>query len=147
MTNTEPHTEPGAEANMEPKAEPGTHPMSERRKRLLVIFSGPVANPITLKEALQATMVLATFGSEVSVLFRSEALALLAAKTAWTAGLPDWRAMIESFEWYDLSPIWVEAHSDNKKSIAFPVIDPALEIQSKTLDADLLATFDQVIHW
>lgn len=116
-------------------------------KSILVIIShGPLAGQ-NLLEAISATLVMATFGLNIKVCFKNEALYLLnpASNTQQlTNYFKSAYAMVESFEFYDLFPILVEAkpNTDLKLLESSHVAHQLIQI-----DHALLNQFDQVIYW
>lgn len=118
-------------------------------KSVLVIFSQGAASGQTLLEALSATMVLATFGLNVKVCLINEAISLLQAPhpttTSISSPLPFKSAygMVESFEFYDLLPVWV----CQKQQAQLQHLAPTIEYELVNLSSDLLAQFDQVLYW
>lgn len=120
----------------------------KRVKSVLVIVSqGSLAGQSVL-EALSATMVLATYGLVVKVCLINDAISLLSAPrrsidaTQSTAFKSAYH-MVESFEFYDLLPIWI----GRIPSQAEPVISTSIDYQLVKLDAAVLAQFDQVLYW
>lgn len=111
-------------------------------KSILVILSqGPLAGQRFI-EALSATLVLATFGHQVKVCLINDAVLLLQPPNTLLhqAFFKSTYAMFESFEFYDLLPVWVANHQ-------IPKISTAIETQSIELNAQLLQQFDQVLYW
>ncbi len=112
----------------------------------MIISQGPLAGQ-NLLEAISATLVMATFGLNVKVCFKNEALYLLNPPSN-TQQLTNYfksaYAMVESFEFYDLFPILVEA----KLSSDLKLVDTSpLEHELVNIDHALLNQFDQVIYW
>ena len=116
-------------------------------KTVLVIFSqGPLAGQNVL-EALSATLVLATFGLDIKVCFKDEAIQLLRQPTDTTATQSSFKSayrMVESFEFYDLFPVLISAQLDNQNSV---LKNTTLEYEQVTLDNALVSQFDQVLYW
>lgn len=75
--------------------------------RTLVLIEQGVLASATLYEAISAVMVLATYGAAVNVAFMGDAVELLRPQHADTSRFKSVSALIESFEFYDLSPVWV----------------------------------------
>lgn len=112
----------------------------------MIISQGPLAGQ-NLLEAISATLVLATFGLNLKVCFKDDALHLLIPPSS-TAQFPDYfksaYAMVESFEFYDLFPILVEA----KSSCDLKLLESSqLEYQLINIDHALLNQFDHVLYW
>ena len=118
----------------------------------MIISQGPLAGQ-NLLEAISATLVMATFGLNVKVCFKNEALLLLnppsdIQQPSNYQQLPSYfksaYAMVESFEFYDLFPILVET----KSSGDLKLLDTSqLEYELVSIDHALLNQFDQVIYW
>ena len=118
-------------------------------KSVLMIFSQGAASGQTLMEALSATMVLATFGLNIKVCLINEAISLLQAPHPTTVDhinpIPFKPAygMVESFEFYDLLPVWV----CQKQQAQLQHLAPTIQYEMVNLSSDLLAQFDQVLYW
>ena len=119
-------------------------------KSLLIIISqSPLAGQ-NLLESLSAAMVMATYGVQIKILLTDDAIALLRAPIHLETNtqikpFKSAFALVESFEFYDLVPIWVDEKDidPNRKliertSIEYEVID---------LNAQTLAAFDGVLRW
>ena len=112
----------------------------------MIISQGSLAGQ-NLLEAISATLVLATFGLNLKVCFKDDALHLLTPPIN-SAQLPDYfksaYAMVESFEFYDLFPILVEA----KSSCDLKLLESShVEHELINIDHALLKQFDQVLYW
>lgn len=86
--------------------------MTDTSKTILAIISRSPLSGQHLYEAVSALMVLATYGQAVQLLFIGDAVQCLqqAAGTTHADIAPAFKsvqAMIESFEFYDLLPVWV----------------------------------------
>ena len=115
-------------------------------KSVLVILTQANLTSLQVNESLSATMVLATFGISVKILLKDSAISLLnntfefdPLKHAFKIAAN----MVESFEFYDLTPILIESKNmqhplvkNNNQDIEFVDISPAF-IQS----------FDHVLYW
>ncbi len=116
-------------------------------KTVLVIFSqGPLAGQ-NLLEALSATLVLATFGLDIKVCFKDDAIQLLKQPSDHLAAQSSFKSayrIIESFEFYDLFPILVTTKLDNQIDV---LKNTTLEYEQVTLDNALVSQFDQVLYW
>ncbi len=114
---------------------------------LIVFTQGPLAGQ-TLLEALSATLVMATFGIPVKLCFQGDALTLLKAPSSAlnssTQAFKSAYAIIESFEFYDVLPVWV---SPDSTILEQQINGIDIEHEVCPLDATILATFDQVIYW
>lgn len=117
-------------------------------KSILVIFSQGSGAGQTLLEALSATMVLATFGLKVNVCLINDAVSLLQAPIAPASfnGPQAFKSafgMVESFEFYDLLPVWVCRNTQEQ----LQQFSPSIEFEFVDLNSALLAQFDQVLYW
>lgn len=118
-------------------------------KSVLVIFSQGAVSGQTLLEALSATMVLATFGLNVKVCLINEAISLLQAPHSTAANLSSLLpfksayGMVESFEFYDLLPVWI----CQKQQEQLQYLTTSIEYELVNLNPALLAQFDQVVYW
>lgn len=115
-------------------------------KSVLVILTQANLNTVQVHESLSATMVLATFGCNVKVLLQDAALSLLNSDQAFESLKHAFKLasnLVDSFEFYDLSPIWIETR--NQSSIF--VQHTSHEIEWIELTADLIQQFDHVLYW
>ncbi|MEB3753848.1 hypothetical protein [Acinetobacter sp. MD2(2019)] len=115
-------------------------------KSVLVILTQANAMQLQSHESLSATMVLATFGCEVKVLLKDAALSLLKASLHFDAAHHPFKLgsnMVDSFEFYDLSPILVERQFEQH---AF-VTGTTHELQFVDLNPELIQQFDHVVYW
>jgi len=120
-------------------------------KSLLVMLSpSPLAGQ-KLLESLTAVMVLATYGVRVQIVLVDDAIGLLRTPTASIT--PDAQprpfksafALVESFEFYDLLPLWV----DRAQQLEYQSVLNATETPYLLVDMtpELLASFDGVLRW
>jgi len=115
-------------------------------KNILVILTQSNLNSLQVHESLSATMVLATFGSEVKVLLKGSALSLLKSDMVFDQFKQAFKIasnMVDSFEFYDLTPILVE----NKDKNSNFVIQSQQKIKFIHLDAEFIQSFDHVLYW
>lgn len=115
-------------------------------KTVLVILTQANLNSLQVHESLSATMVLATFGSEVKVLLQDAALSLLKSEMVFDHLKHAFKVatnMVDSFEFYDLTPIWVE----NKDKNSIFVTQSQQELEFIDLNAEFIQTFDHVLYW
>lgn len=115
-------------------------------KNVLIILTQANLSSLQTHESLSATMVLATFGCEVKVLLQDAALSLLQSDLKFNQVKHVFKIasnMVDSFEFYDLSPIFVE--SQNKDS-SF-VVNSNQEIEFIELNAKYIQKFDHVLYW
>lgn len=98
-------------------------------------------------EALSATLVMATYGIELTVCLQGDALSLLCAPTSspspQASAFKSAYAMVESFEFYDILPIWI----DQQDSDSPYLLHTQIEHRVITLDSQCLQSFDRVIYW
>lgn len=115
-------------------------------KSVLVILTHANLSSLQVHESLAATMVLASFGTEVKVLLQDAALSLLQADLAFDGLKHAFKIasnMVDSFEFYDLTPIFVE---QSMQSSAF-VQKTTQDIQYIEFNAEFLQQFDHVLYW
>ena len=115
-------------------------------KSVLVILTQANLNSLQVNESLSATMVLATFGCEVKVLLQEAALSLLKSELAFEPLKHAFKIasnMVESFEFYDLTPILVESTQQHHPF----VVQNEQEIEFVELNAELIQSFDHVLYW
>lgn len=115
-------------------------------KSVLVILTQANLNSLQVHESLSATMVLATFGCEVKVLLQDAALSLLKSELAFDQIKHAFKIasnMVDSFEFYDLTPILVESTQQQHPF----VIQSKQEIEFIELNAELIQSFDHVLYW
>ncbi len=115
-------------------------------KSVLVILTQANLNSLHVHESLSATMVLATFGSEVKVLLQDAALSLLKSELVFDQLKYAFKIasnMVDSFEFYDLTPILVEQSNQHH---AF-VVQSEQDIQFIELNSDFIQSFDHVLYW
>ena len=115
-------------------------------KSVLVILTQANLNSLQVNESLSATMVLATFGCEVKVLLQEAALSLLKSELAFEPLKHAFKIasnMVESFEFYDLTPILVESTQQQHPFVS----QSEQEIEFVELNAELIQSFDNVLYW
>ena len=115
-------------------------------KTVLVVLRQANLNSLQVHESLSATMVLATFGCEVKVLLQDAALSLLQSELAFDSLKLAFKVaynLVDSFEFYDLSPILIENKHANSPFIKYTVH----EIEWVELNRELIQTFDRVLYW
>lgn len=115
-------------------------------KSVLVILTQANLTHLQAYESLSATMVLATFGCEIKVLFQDAALSLLKSELTFEPIKHAFKLasnMVDSFEFYDLTPILVE---DKHKNSAFIAQSPQ-DIEFIELNSLFIQSFDFVLYW
>lgn len=115
-------------------------------KSVLVILTQPNLTSLQVNESLSATMVLATFGISVKVLLKDAALSLLNNNLEFDQLRHAFKIaanMVESFEFYDLTPILIE----NKNQQLSIVKNTEQEIEFIEISPELIRSFDHVLYW
>ncbi|MGE8540226.1 MAG: hypothetical protein ACN6NX_02915 [Acinetobacter sp.] len=115
-------------------------------KTVLVILTQPNLSSLQVHESLSATMVLATFGCEVKVLLQDGALSLLASELEFNQLQHAFKIasnMVDSFEFYDLTPILIE---EKNRSHSF-VAGSEQELEFVELNTSLIQQFNHVLYW
>lgn len=115
-------------------------------KSVLVILTQANLSSLQVHESLAATMVLATFGADVKVLLQDAALSLLKTDLQFDGLKHAFKLasnMVDSFEFYDLSPILVEQSQQHSPFVQMS----EQEIEFIQLDAGFLQQFDHVLYW
>ncbi|MCF3127662.1 hypothetical protein [Acinetobacter soli] len=115
-------------------------------KSVLVILTQSNLSQLQVNESLSATMVLATFGSNISVLLQDAALTLLKEDQSFDQLIHAFKpasSMLESFEFYDLTPILIESKYQQH---AF-VRNSSQDIEFVEFNASLIQSFDYVLYW
>ena len=115
-------------------------------KSVLVILTQSNLTSLQINESVSATMVLATFGISVKVLLKDAALSLLNNKLAFdqfTHAFKIAANMVESFEFYDLTPILVE--SKNQQLAIVKNTDQDIEFID--IRPEFIQSFDHVLYW
>ena len=118
-------------------------------KTLLVIISQSPLQGQLLLESLSAVMVLATYGIQVKILLTGDAIGLLKVPfKSENKALDPFKsvhALIESFEFYDLLPLWVDQTTAAQHRLTLN--DTAIEYELIQLGQELLGSFDGVFRW
>ncbi|KJV38228.1 hypothetical protein [Acinetobacter brisouii] len=115
-------------------------------KTVLVILTQANLMQAQSNESLSATMVLATFGCQVKVLLKDAALSLLKNDLVFNPSTHAFKLssnMVDSFEFYDLTPIYVERQQQQH---AF-VEQSEHEIEFIELNPEFLQNFEHVLYW
>ena len=113
---------------------------------VLVILTQANLNSLHVHESLSATMVLATFGCEIKVLLRDSALSLLKSDLHFDGLKHAFKLasnMVDSFEFYDLTPILVENMNKNSSFVT----QTQQGIEFIDFNADFIQSFDHVLYW
>lgn len=115
-------------------------------KSVLVILTQPNLTSLQVNESLSATMVLATFGIPVKILFKDAALSLLNQQLAFDQFQHAFKIaanMVESFEFYDLTPVLIERTHQHHPA----VLKSNQEIEFIDLTSEFIQSFDHVLYW
>ena len=115
-------------------------------KTVLVVLRQANLNSLQVHESLSATMVLATFGCEVKVLLQDAALSLLQSELAFDSLKHAFKVasnLVDSFEFYDLTPVLVE----NQHKDAYFVTQAQQDIEFIELNHEFIQSFDFVLYW
>ena len=91
-------------------------------------------------------MVLATFGISVKVLLKDAALSLLNNQLEFDQLKQAFKIaanMVESFEFYDLTPILIES----KNKMLPSVQNTELDIEYIEMNPEFIQSFDHVLYW
>ena len=115
-------------------------------KNVLVILTQPDLNHLQVSESRSATMVLATFGCEVKVLLKQGALSLLQSERVFDSLKHAFKPasnLVDSFEFYDLTPILVES---TEQASAF-IKASTQEIEFIELNSAFIQKFDHILYW
>ena len=115
-------------------------------KSVLVILTQSNLNSLQVHESLSATMVLATFGAEVKVLLQGAALSLFRSELSFEPIKHAFKLasnLVDSFEFYDLSPILVESNQQDNPFVQHTTH----EIKFIEFNKELIQSFDHVLYW
>ena len=115
-------------------------------KTVLVILSQANLSHLNVSESLSATMVLATFGCQVKVLVKNQALTLLYNSTTFDRVKHAYKLasnMVESFEFYDLLPLLIDEKDRESPYVKACTYD----IEFVRFNPTLLDQFDHVLYW
>ena len=115
-------------------------------KSVLVVLTQANLTSLQVHESLSATMVLATFGADVKVLLQDAALSLLAQNLSFDTQQHAFKIgsnMVDSFEFYDLTPIYVEQHNQNNDWVK----NSDNEIELIEFNSEFIQQFDHVLFW
>lgn len=113
---------------------------------VLVVLTQPNLNQLVVTESISATLVLATFGCEISVLLKDAGLSLLHSHVAFDhlkQAFKPASKLVESFEFYDIAPIYIQnedKHSDF-------VTRSSQELAFVNFNSSFIQSFDHVIYW
>ena len=115
-------------------------------KSVLVILTQPNLANLQVHESLSATMVLATFGCEVKVLLQDAGLSLLNSELQFEQPKHAFKIasnMVDSFEFYDLTPVLVEKKNQSSHFVA----QAQQDIEFVELNSEFIQSFDFVLYW
>lgn len=115
-------------------------------KNILVILTQANLTQLQAYESVSATMVLATFGSKVSVYFQENALSLLKNNLVFDKNIHRFKItsnLVDGFEFYDVEDLYV---SETCKSNIF-VQKTEHQLIFTHLNAHFLTQFDHILYW
>ncbi|CAM4157429.1 hypothetical protein MMP66_03330 [Acinetobacter dispersus] len=115
-------------------------------KSVLVILTQPNLTSLQVNESLSATMVLATFGISVKVLLKSAALSLLNNNLEFDQFKHEFKIaanMVESFEFYDLTPILIESKNQELSIVK----NTDQDIEFIDMNPEFIQSFDHILYW
>ncbi|CAB1222998.1 hypothetical protein [Acinetobacter bouvetii] len=115
-------------------------------KSVLVILTQANLANLQVHESLSATMVLATFGCEVKVLLQDAGLSLLHSELQFDQFKHAFKIasnMVDSFEFYDLSPILVEQKNQHNHFVT----QTEQDIEFIEFNSEFIQSFDFVLYW
>lgn len=115
-------------------------------RTVLVILTQSNLNTLQVSESISSTMVLATFGCQVKVLLMDAALSLLKTNLSFDGLNHAFKLasnLVESFEFYDLTPILVQNHDKNSAYVT----QTTQELEFVTFDHRFIQSFDHVLYW
>jgi len=101
---------------------------------------------LQINESVSATMVLATFGISVKVLLKDAALSLLNNKLEFDQFKQAFKIaanMVDSFEFYDLTPILVETKNQHLAIAQYS----DQEIEFVEIQPEFIQSFDHILYW
>lgn len=115
-------------------------------KSVLIILTQSNLNSLQVHESLSASMVLATFGSDVKVLLQDAALSLLTSDLEFNQLKHAFKIasnMVDSFEFYDLTPILIEEKNQSNSFVS----STEHELKFIQFNVEFLQSFDHVLYW
>jgi sulfur relay (sulfurtransferase) DsrF/TusC family protein len=119
-------------------------------KSLLIILSHSPLSGQNLLESLSAAMVMATYGVQIQILLTGDAIELIRTpnptkvNTSTKPFKSPW-ALVESFQFYDLLPIWIDQKSIEDHQILLE--QAVIEHEMIDLNTEVLSSFDGVLRW
>jgi sulfur relay (sulfurtransferase) DsrF/TusC family protein len=123
--------------------------MRNMKSLLIMISKSPLAGQ-NLLESLSAAMVMATYGINIKICLTGDAIMLMRTpnQTRTDIQLRPFKsafALIESFEFYDLLPIWIDQKNsiEHKNLLATTIIEHEIIY----LNAQILASFNGILRW
>lgn len=115
-------------------------------KNILVILTQANLTSLQVHESLSATMVLATFGTQVSVVLQDAALSLLHSELSFDQFKHRFKIasnMVDSFEFYDITPIYI----DQKYQSSNFTQRAEQDIEYIEFNAAFMQKFDHILYW
>ncbi|AXI02732.1 DsrE family protein [Aquirhabdus parva] len=118
-------------------------------KTLLIIISQSPLQGQLLLESLSAVMVLATYGIQIKIVLTGDGIGLLRVPLINEENtlhpFKSAHALIESFEFYDLLPIWVD--QTNAEQHQSTLSETMIEYELVELNSAVLGSYDGVLRW
>lgn len=115
-------------------------------RTVLIVLTQSNLTSLNVHESISASMVLATFGCKVSVLLQDAGLSLLKTELSFDSLKHAFKVasqLIESFEFYDLTPILVQ----NKDKDNPFVTQSSQELDFVDVNREFIQSFDHVLYW
>lgn len=115
-------------------------------KKILVILTKSNLTQLQTVESLSATMVLATFGCNISVVLQDEAINLLHQDLKFDTSKHAFKLasnLVDGFEFYDIDDVYIPTRQADHPFVQHTTH----QIQTTLLDADFLQQFDHVLYW
>ena len=122
--------------------------MHEQRKKILFLSRKAPYGSEQAKEAIDAMLVAAAYGQEVSVLFLDDGVfQLLQNQTPETINRKNTAKMISAFELYDLKNIYVDQDSLQQRQIEIKDLIIPVEILENSRVVDLMHQQNQILSF
>lgn len=115
-------------------------------KTILIILTQANITQLQTNESLSVAMVLATFGSNITIVFKDAALSILQDELHFNKQEHAFKFgsnMRESFEFYDIDPIYVQ---EKDKHDPF-VQQTSQNVEYIELTSEFLKKFNHVLYW
>ena len=115
-------------------------------KNILVILNHANVTQLQTVEAVSATMVLATFGSNVKVLLQNQALTLLQNDMLFDSQKSAFKLasnLVDGFEFYDIETLYILTKDMNHPY----VLATSHQLDAVQLNPEFLQQFDHILYW